>query len=121
MSIQFLKGTTEVLILHPKEFRRIYEYIWDSENDRADLKYSHSDLIVETESGAAVMIGIIQHLLSDGEYSVKMLPTDLTFKIQHRQRGDESMDKLKKLVFMNFANLKVSDYYCDQKLQLPFD
>jgi len=104
------------------DFQRIRRrYYWDSENDRADLKYSHSDLIVETESGAAVMIGIIQHLLSEGEYSVKMLPTDLTFKIQHRQGGDESMEKVKKLVFMNFANLKVSDYYCDQKLQLPFD
>ena len=117
MSIQFLKGTTEVLILHPKEFRRIYEYIWDSENDRADLKYSHSDVVVHTESGAPAMIEIVQGLLCNGNYTVKMMPTGATFKLQHTQGGTESTEWLKKLIFMNFPDVKTGDYYCNNKLR----
>jgi len=116
MSILFFEGTTELLILHPKEFRRVYT-LDKLDTDDWGLKYSHSDVVVHTESGAPAMIEIVQGLLCNGNYTVKMMPTGATFKLQHTQGGTESTEWLKKLIFMNFPDLKTGDYYCNNKLR----
>jgi hypothetical protein len=114
-----MQGATELLVLRPIEFRRVYTLNIEDGNDESDipLKYSHSDIVVSLENGERAMVEIVQGLLQNGSYIVKCLPTDMTFDFRHTQKGLESMNWLKRIVFMNFPDLNTADYYGQDKLR----
>ena len=114
MSVTFLQDGTELLKIYPQSFRRVYTL--DLDND-ADLKYSHSDVVIKLDNDAQAMIEIVQAMLPDGNYSLKMMPTEVTFVLRHKQKGIECMNWLKKLIFMNFPDLETSDMYGNEKLR----
>lgn len=89
----------------PVEFRRIHSLC---PNTRA-LEYSHTDLLVRLGNGILVMLEIVQCLLRNGHYEVKM--AGHTFPLQFSQRTAECMQWMKKLVFVCFPDIRVRDFY----------
>ena len=117
MSIAIQKGCIELLLLKPIEFRRVYTLIFD-EGDTPRLEYSHSDLIVELDSGAPAMAEIIQSQLNSGEYIVKCMPTEATVDFKLSKNSTECMKYFKQLVFFNFPNIRTRDVYLNADLKI---
>ena len=116
MSIVIRKDGVELLLLKPIEFRRVYTLTFNEEGDTR-LEYSHSDLIVELDSGAPAMAEIIQSQLNGGEYIVECMPTEATVGFKLSKNGTECMKYFKQLVFMNFPNLRTRDVYLNADLK----
>ena len=116
MSIIFRKDGTELLLVRPKEFRRIYTLNF-AEGER-QLEYSHSDVLIELENGAAAMLEIVQSQLNSGSYNLKFKPTETTIDYRLSKNGEESMKYLKRLVFMNFPDLATRDVYLNVDLEM---
>ena len=115
MSIFFNKDGTELMLIRPLEFRRVYTLEFSEAGET--LKYTHSDVLIELENGESAMIEIVQAQLPLGRYHIKFLPTDCTFDFRLSKGGEESMLYLKKLVFMNYPNLKTRDVYLNTDLE----
>ena len=115
MSIVIRKDGVELLLLKPIEFRRVYTLNFDEGDTR--LEYSHSDLIVELDSGAPAMAEIIQSQLNTGEYIVECMPTEATVGFKLSKNGTECMEYFKRLVFVNFPNLRTRDVYLNADLK----
>tara|TARA_B100001063_G_C16445135_1_gene395521 strand:+ start:90 stop:485 length:396 start_codon:yes stop_codon:yes gene_type:complete len=94
----------------PVEFRRIHALCPTT----LALEYSHTDLVVRLENGTQVMLEIVQCLLRNGRYEIKM--AGHTFPLQFSQRTAECMHWTKKLVFACFPDIRVCDMYGGQPL-----
>lgn len=116
MSIVIRKDGVELLLLKPIEFRRVYTLTFNEEGDTR-LKYIHSDLVVELDSGAPAMVEIIQSQLNSGEYIVKCMPTEAAVDFKLSKNSTECMKYFKQLVFMNFPNLRTRDMYLNEDLK----
>ena len=106
---------TEMLTLCPVEFRRVYGLTLEENATEKKIQYSHSDCVCSLENGKRVHVEIVQGLLTDGQYTVKTSPTDLTFSFQ-LIKGMESISKLKKIIFMAFPDLLTVDVYLNSNL-----
>ena len=98
MSIVIRKDGIELLLLKPIEFRRVYTLTFDEGDTR--LEYSHSDLIVELDSGGPAMAEIIQSQLNAGEYVVKCMPTEATVGFKLSKNGTECMKYFKQFWYL---------------------
>ena len=105
---------TELLKLCPVEFRRVYGLSLEENATEKRIQYSHSDCVCSLENGERVHVELVQGLLTDGQYTVKTSPTDLTFSFQ--LVGAESISKLKKIIFMAFPDLPTVDVYLNSTL-----
>jgi len=112
MSILFSSDGNELLKLEPIEFRRIH-----SLDNKLELTYSHTDVVVLLENGERAMLEIIQALLPESSFVIKTLPTNMTFHLHMAKSGTSSMDWLKKIIFMTFPELPCGDFYCQEKLR----
>lgn len=107
---------TEKLKLCPVEFRRVYTLSLEENATEKVVKYSHSDCLCTLGNGERVNVDIVQLLLGNGTYTVKTAPTDLTFSFRLKNNGVESIDYLKKIIFMTYPDLPVVDVYLNSKL-----
>ena len=117
-AISVRKDGVELLLLKPIEFRRIYTLNFDE--GISQLSYSHSDILVELDSGAPAMIDVIQCQLNSGKYNLKFMPTQGTVEYKLSKNGPDCMKYLKRLVFMHFPDLPVRDLYLNEDLPFVF-
>lgn len=96
---------SEVLKFDPREFRRVH--LLEDEK----LKYSHSDLIIIINA-KPVMVEIVSALLDDGRYEIKI--NEMIFSAVINKTNPTTLQWIKKLIFINFPDLPVSDVYCNK-------
>ena len=112
MSIVISQNGETKITLNPPQFRRVHDL------EDGKLKYSHSEVVCELENNAMVHVELIEAILSNGDYTVKTMPSDLTFPFQFTRGETECVQWIKRLIFMNFPNLLVSDVYLNENLPL---
>jgi hypothetical protein len=105
MSVIFIMEDSEVLKFDPREFRRVH--LLEDEK----LKYSHSDLIIIINA-KPVMVEIVSALLDDGRYEIKI--NEMIFSAVINKTNPTTLQWIKKLIFINFPDLPVSDVYCNK-------
>ena len=110
MSIVISQNGEEKITLIPHQFRRVH-VLKDGQ-----LKYSHSDCVCKLENLQLVHIELVGAVLSTGDYAIKILPSDLTFPLHFTRDSKECIDWIKRLVFINFPDLSVSDVYLNENL-----
>ena len=116
MSIILRKDGTELLIVRPIEFRRIYTL---DDTEGGALKYSHSDCIVELENGSHAHLQIIQEILASGTYNVKAMPTNVTMDFTVCKDKD-SINGLKTLIFQAFPDICCRDVYLNRDIRVDY-
>ena len=112
MSIVISQNGETKITLKPHQFRRVHDL------EDGKLKYSHSEVVCELENNAMVHVELIEAILSNGDYTVKTMPSDLTFPFQFTRGETECVQWIKRLIFMNFPNLLVSDVYLNENLSV---
>lgn len=112
----FCHNGIEVFRCSPVEFRRVHTLNLAAEQWQQSLVYSHSDLVVTMANGQNVMIEIIQGLLKNSSYVMKIQPKDLSFDVVIEQDSTQCVNWVKKLVFMSCPDLTVKDMYCGKTI-----
>lgn len=111
MSIVISQNGETKLILKPNQFRRIHNL-----DDDGNLVYNHSACICLLENGAKVHIELLQALLEPGFYTVKALPSDLSFPLHLGEKED--IHWIKQLISYNFPDISVSDVYLNENISV---
>ena len=114
MSIILRQDGLELLIVRPIEFRRIYTL--DDKGGGA-LKYNNSDCIVALENESNVHLEIIQEILEEGDYTVKVMPTNIITNFT-LCKDKVSMDKLKTLIFQTFPDIRTRNVYLNRDIKI---
>ena len=81
------------------------------------MEYSHSDVLIELENGAAAMLEIVQSQLNSGSYNLKFKPTETTIDYRLSKNGEESMKYLK-ITCTRYRCTCTCMYYIEQNIQL---
>jgi hypothetical protein len=94
----------------PIMFRRIHKLCPNT----LTLEYSHSDLVVRLSNENDVLIEVIQGMLANGLYELKMVGH--SFPLQFSQSTPECINWCKKLIFTCFPDLPVCDMFAGSVL-----
>ena len=115
MSIILRQDGLELLIVRPIEFRRIYTL--DDTKGGGALKYNNSDCIVALENESNVHLEIIQEILEEGDYTVKVMPANIITNFE-LCKDKVSMDKLKTLIFQAFPDICTRNVYLNRDIKI---
>ena len=107
----------EVLKVYPESLRRIFEPIHSPANNNSQqwkLKYSVTDVLVRirTIDGPLVHLESIKYIVDMSSVHFVALPADVVFDTTDvLEDGDVSWDKVKKIIFLLFPDIKLSNRY----------
>ena len=58
------------------------------------------------------MVEVVQGLLNNGNYIMKILPADITIALKLTKHGNDCITWLKKVIFMSFPDLRLANSRC---------
>ena len=113
----------EVLRVYPAEFRRVFEPLHSAgNNSQWKLKYSVTDVLVRirTIDGPLVHLEAIKYIVDMSSVHFVALPADVVFDTTDVLEDDDvSWDKVKKIIFLLFPDIKLSNRYENRSIARP--
>ena len=117
-------GTQRELRVYPIELKRMFEPIHSPANNSQQwkLKYSVTDVLVRirTIDGPIVHLESIKYIVDMSSVHFVALPADVVFDTTDVLEDDDvSWDKVKKIIFLLFPDIKLSNRYENKSIARP--